>query len=178
MQPEVVLGSETVFEGKIVRVRVDTVRLPNGGRTVRDVVEHSPSVVVVPIDAEDNVILVRQYRYPVGISLLEAPAGGVDGSESPEESAQRELQEETGYRSLSLRSLGRFWASPGYCTELMHAYLATELVPSTLEPDPDENIRIEKFPITAVGGMIQRGEIQDGKTIAVLLMATSVLAEG
>jgi ADP-ribose pyrophosphatase len=168
------LASRRVFDGKVVSVRVDTVRLPDGNETLREVVEHSPSVVVVPIDAEDNVIMVRQYRYPAGEALLEAPAGGVEESEAPEECAQRELREETGYVARDLKSLGRFWASPGYCTEVMYAYVARDLDPSPLEPDADETIDIERVPVSRVARLIRQGEIQDAKSIAALLMATCV----
>ena len=171
MQAETTLSSSPVFDGKIVQVRVDTVRLPDGREATREVVGHSPAAVVVPIDAEDNVVLVRQYRYPVGAALLEAPAGIVEGPEAPEDCAQRELQEETGYLSEDLKSLGRFWSSPGFCTELLYAYVARDLRPSKLAPDADENIQIEKVPLSRVTELVRTGEIQDAKTIAALLMA-------
>ena len=134
MSTEEQLSTDVKFDGKIVRVRVDAVRLPGGREATREVVEHAASVVVVPVDADRNVLLVRQFRYPVGHSPLEAPAGGVETGESPDDSAQRELQEETGYASRDLLTLGGFWMSPGSCTEYMHAYLARELVPSQLNP--------------------------------------------
>lgn len=177
MQAEIQMASRLVFDGNVIRVRVDTVRLPDGREATREVVGHQPVVVIVPIDAEDNVIMVRQYRYPVGVALLEAPAGGVEGSERLEECAQRELQEEVGYMAGSLRGLGRFWASPGFSTELIHAYVARDLVPSRLEPDRDENIVIERYPLSRVVGLIREGEIQDGKTIAALLMLKCVLEQ-
>ena len=174
MPAEVPLSSTAIFDGKILRVRIDTVRLPDGRRASREVVEAQPAVVVVPIDADDNVILVRQYRYAVGAALLEAPAGKVEGSEAPAECAQRELQEETGQMARSLQSLGQFWMSPGFCTELMYAYVGRDLAPSALEPDPDEFIETVKTPVSSISGLIQRGEIQDAKTIAALLMAACV----
>ena len=171
-QPEQTLSSNAVFDGRVIRVRVDTVTLPGGGQASREVVEHRASVVVVPVDSEGNVVLVRQYRHPVGQALLEAPAGVVEESERPEECAQRELQEETGYVARDLRALGGFWISPGYCTEFMYAYLARELVPSRLEADEDENIRVERLPLSGVHRLIRAGEIQDAKSVAALLMAT------
>jgi len=167
------LSGETVFEGVVASVRVDTVSLPGGGAARREVVEHEPSVVVVPIDREGNLLLVRQFRYPVGETLVEAPAGVVEDAESPEECAQRELQEETGYRAESLESLGAFWMSPGYCTERMHAFVARDLVPSSLEPDPDENIEIVRVSFAEAHKLISRGEIRDAKTIAALLMVAN-----
>ena len=172
MEPETALTSDLVFDGKLLRLRVDTVRLPDGRQASREVVEHRPAVVVVPIDGEDNVVLVRQFRYAVGESLLEAPAGGVEESETPLECARRELQEETGYLARSLESLGRFWTSPGFCDELMYAYVGRDLVPSALQPDPDEIIQTETVPLSSVVALIRNGEIQDAKTIAALLMAT------
>jgi ADP-ribose pyrophosphatase len=174
MQAETTLSSRAIFDGEILRVRIDTVRLPDGRRASREVVEHKPAVVVVPIDADDNVVLVRQYRYAVGATLLEAPAGGVEEGEAPADCAQRELQEETGFLARSLRSLGQFWTTPGFCDELMYVYLASDLAPSALDPDPDEFIETVKTPISGIAGLIRGGEIQDAKTIAALLMATCV----
>ena len=171
MQREQQIESQSVYEGKIIDVRVDKVLLPNERQTTREVVDHKPSVVIVPLDSEENVILVRQFRYPAGEILLEAPAGGVEESESPDECAQRELQEETGFISRNLRVLGGFWMSPGYCTEFMYAYLAVDLVESKLQADDDENIVVEKIPLSRISQLIRLGEIQDAKTIAALLMA-------
>ena len=177
MQPEEQLSSEQVFDGGLVQVRVDTVLLPNGRKATREVVDHQPAVVVVPVDVDGNVVLVRQYRYPVATELLEAPAGLVEDGEAPRDCAQRELQEEIGYRAGSLESLGQFWTSPGFCTELMYVYMGKELEPSALEPDLDENIETVMVPLSAVSGLIQQGEIRDAKTIAALLMATCVVGQ-
>ena len=172
MEAEKRLSSEPIFDGKIVRLRVDTVLLPNGAQSTREVVDHDNAVVIVPVDSEDNVLLVRQYRYPVEATLLEAPAGIIEDSEDPDEAAQRELQEETGYASKSLTPMGGFWSSPGFCTEFMYAYLARDLVPSPLSPDDDEFIEVERQPISRIPQLIRLGEIQDAKTIAALLMTT------
>ena len=170
MQAEKFLSGETVFKGRVVTVRVDSVELPGGGTASREVVEHRPAVVIVPIDSEGSVVLVRQYRYPVGKTLLEAPAGVIEESESPEGCAQRELQEEIGFRAGSLRYLGGFWSTPGFCDERMHVFLATDLEPSRLEPDSDENIAVERIPVSRIREMMRNGEIEDAKTIAALLM--------
>lgn len=171
LEAEKALRSEKVFEGSVVGLRVDQVILPSGRATTREVVEHSPSVVIVPVDDDDNVVLVRQYRYPVGIALLEAPAGMVEEGEEAEECADRELREETGLRARTMLSLGQFWMSPGYCNELMHAFVARDLVSDALEPDEDEAIEIERVPLAAATQLIRDGAIQDAKTIAALLMA-------
>ena len=178
MQLEQTISSELVFDGRIVRVRADAVLLPNGRNATREVVEHRPSVVVVPIDADGNVILVRQYRYPAERVLLEAPAGVVEESETPDDCAMRELQEEIGFSSRDLRALGGFWMSPGYCTEFMYAYLAKDLVSSRLEADADESIEVERVSISRVSRLIRLGEIQDAKTIAALLMAVYLFDAG
>ena len=178
MQPEQMISSERVFDGRLIGVRADAVLLPDGGNATREVVEHRPSVVVVPIDADGNAILVRQYRYPAEQVLLEAPAGVVEESETPDDCAMRELQEEIGFSSRDLRALGGFWMSPGYCTEFMYAYLAKDLVSSRLEGDADESIEVERVSISRVSRLIRLGEIQDAKTIAALLMAVYLFDAG
>ncbi len=135
-------------------------------------VVHNGAVVIVPIDQDDNVLLVRQYRHAAGESVLEAPAGMLEDSESPEECAQRELQEEVGYASTNLRALGGWWSAPGFCTEFIYAYLARDLVESKLAADDDEDIEVERLPVSRVPQLIRVGEVQDAKTIAALLMAT------
>ena len=172
MGPERIVTTRKVFEGRIVKLRIDTISLPNGRQMEREVVEHDAVAVIVPIDQDDNVLLVRQYRHPIGQDLLEVPAGIVEGSESPEDCARRELQEETGYAAGTLRALGRFWISPGFCTEFVYAYHATDLSPSRLPADDDEAIEVEKMPMSRVNGLIQGGEIRDAKTIAALLMVS------
>jgi ADP-ribose pyrophosphatase len=102
--------------------------------------------------------------------LLEAPAGVIDPDESPDDCAQRELREETGYASRNLRALGGFWSSPGFCTEFMYPYLAKDLVESRLDPDDDEDIEVQRFSVSRISQLIRLGEIQDAKTIASLLM--------
>ena len=178
MQSEQMISSERVFDGRIVRVRTDAVLLANGRNATREVVEHRPSVVVVPIDADGNAVLVRQYRYPAEQVLLEAPAGVVEESETPDDCAIRELQEEIGFSSRDLRALGGFWMSPGYCTEFMYAYLAKDLVSSRLEADADESIEVARVPISRVSRLIRLGEIQDAKTIAALVMAVYLFDAG
>jgi ADP-ribose pyrophosphatase len=171
LQKEELIASKPIYEGRIIKVRVDSVSLPDGRETSREVVEHAAAVAIVPIDDEGNTLLVRQYRHPAGQALLEVPAGMVEDGESPDETAQRELQEETGFASRNLRPLGGFWSTPGFCTEFMYAYLAKNLVPSTLANDHDEFIDVERIPMERIPQLIRLGEIQDAKSIAALLMA-------
>ena len=111
---ETTVESKTFFQGKILNLRVDTVRMPNGRLTTREVAEHSPSVCVVPIDRDGNVVMVKQYRKPVELELLEVVAGGVDGDETGEEAALRELQEEIGFTAGQLKHLSSSWVAPGW----------------------------------------------------------------
>ena len=174
---EPTVESNVAFQGRLLTLRVDTIRLPSGRLTTREIVEHSSSVCVVPIDNEDNVLLVRQYRNPAEAHLLEVPAGGVEEGEDPEGAVLRELQEEIGFTAGSLRRLASFWVSPGWCTEYMHAYLATDLIPAKLAADDDEHITVERVPMKGVLALIQSGEIEDGKSIASLLLALKVLGK-
>ena len=173
--PERAVARRDVYDGRIVQLHVDEVELPNGHRTTREVVEHSDAVVVLPVDRSGRALLVRQYRYPIGRDLLEAPAGGIDPGESPEQAAQRELQEEIGYRAGRLDGLGAFWTAPGFCTEYMYAYLARDLSPSSLPPDEDEDIVVERHSLDSIREMIRDGRIVDAKTIAAFWMALDTL---
>ena len=174
MDPERLIKSQRVYEGTIVSVRRDAVMVTKPDReitAVREVVEHSDAVVIVPIDSDGNILLVRQFRYAIGTTLLEAPAGGVEIDESPREAAQRELREETGYRSDRLIPLGSFWVAPGWTDEYMYAFLASGLVSDRATMDDDENVQVVPVPWQDILGLIQTGEIRDAKTIASLLIA-------
>ena len=169
---EPTVESKLVYQGdRIFAVRVHTVRLPSGRLTTREIAEHSDSVCMVPLDSQGNVLLVRQYRKPVESNLLEVPAGGIDENEDPEAAALRELQEEVGYTAGKISLLAGFWVSPGWCTEFMHAYLATELSPAQLDADFDENITVVRVPLAETIDLIASGEIQDAKSVASLFLA-------
>ncbi len=168
---EPTVESKLVYEGRILDLRVDTVRLPSGRLTTREIAEHSDSVCIVPLDSEGNVLLVRQYRKSVESNLLEVPAGGIEENEAPEDAVLRELQEEVGYTAGKITRLAGFWVSPGWCTEFMHAYLATELSPARLDADFDEDITVIQVPLAQTIDLISSGEIQDGKSVASLLLA-------
>ena len=173
-QNEPTLASRQAFEGKLLSVRVDTVSLPGGRTSTREIVEHVPCVCMAPIDAGE-VLLVRQYRKAVEASLLEVPAGGMEPGESPEDAVIRELQEETGHTADTLKHLQSFYMSPGYCTEEMHAFLATDLRPAVLDPDFDEDIEVVRVPINEIPALLQSGQVRDAKSITTLLLAFQAL---
>ncbi|HXL03490.1 MAG TPA: NUDIX hydrolase [Bacillota bacterium] len=162
---ETKVESKTVYQGKIVNLRVDQVRLPSGSISVREVVDHPGSVGIIPIDRDGKVILIRQFRYPVGEALWEIPAGKLDPGESPEECARRELEEETSYSPGCLRKIVSFYTSPGFSSEMLHLFLATDLAPGCGRPDDDENIRTYHLSRETVERMIENGEIRDAKTL-------------
>ncbi len=170
MKPERTIKSETIFNGRLVNLRIDTVELPNGGTARREIVEHGEVVFIVPVDAAGNVLLVRQYRKPTEEELLEIPAGGIDSGEEPAEAAQRELREETGYMAGRLERMSSFYTTPGFCTEFSHLYLATDLKHSPLKSEADENIVVCPVATDQITRLIREGEIKDGKSIAGLLL--------
>ena len=163
------LSSRYIYRGHNIRLRVDEVALPSGRETTREVIEHDGAVVIVAIDEDDNVLLVRQFRHATGKDLLELPAGGIDPGEMPEVTARRELQEETGYIPGNLERLGGFYSAPGYASEYLWLFLATNLTPSRLVADDTEEIKLVKLPLGKAIELIRTGEIQDAKTIAGLL---------
>ena len=168
---EKTLSSKPIYDGRTVNLRVDTVLLPDGRETIREVVEHREVVVIVAIDADDRVLLVNQFRHPPEKKLLEIPAGGIDDGEKPEAAVHREMQEETGYLPEKIVRLGGFYSAPGFCTEYLHLYLATELRPAKNAADDDENIELVRVPLTTAPELIASGEVCDAKSIAGLLIA-------
>lgn len=173
--PEPTIESKRIYQGRVVALRVDTVRLPDSRLTSREVVETRDAVAIVPVDSQGRLILVRQYRKPPDLTLLEVPAGGLNDGEEPDACALRELQEETGYSASHMEPLSSFFTSPGFCTEQMHAFLATGLVAGRPRPEADESIEVVRVPMASVPGMIQRGEIRDAKSIVSLLLALPAL---
>lgn len=159
------IASETVFDGRLVRVRVDRVELPSGRIGTREVVEHPGAVAILPVMADGRLVLVRQFRYAVGRELLEVPAGTREPGEDPRETAIRELREEVGLEAESVEPLVRFLISPGWCNEELIAYRATGLRDVGAEPELDEEIEIVRVTPDAVPGLIASGEIGDAKTI-------------
>ena len=166
MATEKTLSSQLIYEGRAVRLRIDTVQMPSGRQSTRDIVEHSDCVAIVTIDANDNVLLVNQFRTAVGKELLEIPAGGMEPGEDPLATVQRELQEETGYLPQKVERLGGFYSAPGYCTEYLYLYLATDLIPSQLYAEDTESIKLIRVPVSQIPSLITSGNIYDAKSIA------------
>jgi 8-oxo-dGTP pyrophosphatase MutT (NUDIX family) len=168
---ERVTGSRDIYAGKIVHLRVDTVELPNGHESHREIVSHRGAVCIVPVRADGVVLMVRQFRLAAGRVLLEIPAGTLEENEEPDACAARELEEETGFRPGRLRKLFRAFLSPGYSTEAIHAYVATELTAGAVHLDAGENVSLVEVGLGEIEGKIVSGEIEDAKSIAALLMA-------
>ncbi|MBP2634202.1 MAG: nudF [Firmicutes bacterium] len=168
---EKLVSSERIFEGKVINLRRDTVILPNDQTATREVVEHPGAVAVVPVTKEGNIILVRQFRHPVGQILLEVPAGKLDPGEPPENCALRELAEETGFTSNKLRHLTSMYTTPGFSNEIIHVYLAEDLVESDKQPDEDEFIHTEVFTPKQIKELITTGELCDSKSLVALCLA-------
>ena len=164
------VSREVVFDGSIMTVTVDILRLPDGSEARFEVVEHPDAVTIVPVDEFGSVVMVRQYRHALRRVLLELPAGKMERGEEPAAAAQRELREETGLAAGELRPLGGFYAAPGFLTEYLHLFLARELRPSPLEPDPFEIVEVVRVPAAEARAMVASGEIRDAKTIAGLCM--------
>ena len=173
---EKVIGSDLIHDGKIVHLYVDTLQLPNGNTTRRETVRHSGAVAIVPLDGDGSVVLVRQYRHAAGRALLEIPAGTLNQGEDPDQCAIRELQEETGYKPGKLQKIGGIFVAPGYSTEFIHLYLATDLTVSRLAMDVDEFIEVQHVPLPDVLNRIRSGDIPDAKTICAVFLVKDLIA--
>jgi ADP-ribose pyrophosphatase len=163
------LATENIYQGRRITLRVDRVMLPSGRETTREIADYPNSVGVVVLDEKDNVILVRQYRHAVGKTLLEIPAGGVEINETPRDGALRELEEETGYTARCIEQIGGAYAAPGYSTEFLHIFLATDLKTGPSRTEEDEFIEVVPVPLKDIQQLIQSGELCDGKSIIGLL---------
>jgi len=166
---EKTLSSQIIYDGRAVRLRVDTVQTASGRQTTREIVEHADCVAIVAVDADGNVLLVKQFRKPVEKELLEIPAGGIDAGEDAEAAVIREMREETGFMPQRVERLGGFYSTPGYCTEYLYLYLATDLTPSQLYAEDTEDIKVVRVPIKQIPELITSGRICDAKSIAGLL---------
>lgn len=175
--PFELLKSEPLFQGRAFKIRRDTLKTPDGRETKFDIVEHGGSVIIIPIDADGNMLFVRQYRHAAGMDLLELPAGTRDGDEPHDICAAREIREETGMAAGKLERIGDFYLAPGYSTEFMAVFLATELTHDPLEADDDEFLQVEKISVKEAIQMAERGEMPDAKTLAALFLARPYLVK-
>lgn len=152
---------------------------PEARPSRREVVEHGGAVALVPVTPDGSVVMVRQFRYAAGVELLEVPAGTLEPGETPEACARRELGEETGYSARQLLPLGWFYTSPGFCSEVIHLYLAL-VHPTALAPCPDqeEDLVVQLVPLTEAVAMAADGRLLDAKSIAGILMAAARLGTG
>lgn len=174
---EKTLESKRIYEGRIVNLRVDTVELPNGRVSTREVVEHKGAVAIVPMLDHDTIVLVRQYRQPAGRVLLEIPAGTMDKGEDPGDCARRELEEEIGYAPGLLTEMFHSYLAPGYSTEMLHTFLAEDLRKSKANRDTDEFLEIVTLSLEDAVRMIDTGEIVDAKSICGILLASRLFKE-
>lgn len=169
------IHSENIFSGRAFSIRRDLLRLPDGSQVEREIVEHAGSVVILPLDEAGNILFVRQYRHAAALDLLELPAGVLEPGETPEACASREVREETGMAAGRLQGLGGFYLAPGYSTEYMHVFLATDLHFNPLEADPDEDLNVEKIPLREALDLPRQGALSDAKSLAAFHLARPYL---
>jgi len=169
------LETEVVYDGLIVKVRMDVAELPNGKKAKREVVEHPGGVCIVAVTNDNKVLLVRQFRYTKGEELLEIPAGKLETGEDPFECAVRELSEETGYTANKWISLDMIYPSPGVYSEALHQYLALDLIPGEMHLDENEFLSLEEIDIDEVIEKIMANQLRDAKTIIGVLKAKHYL---
>jgi len=166
---EVRLSGETKYAGRVITMQVDTVRLPDGNTATREVVRHPGGVCVAALTDRQELLFVRQFRYPYDTVLLELPAGKLSPGEDPALCAARELKEETGAEAAELVSLGVLYPSVGYTDECLHLYMASDLSFGECCPDEDEFLEVERIPLLKAVEMVEAGELPDAKTQALVL---------
>lgn len=169
MDREKTLKSEKIYEGKVISLKIDTVELPDKKYCKREIVEHPGAAGIVLVNEKNNLVLIKQYRKAIEDYLLEIPAGKIEHKEKPYATAIRELQEETGYTATSLTNLITFYTSPGFANEVIHIFVANEVVKGEATPDLGEYIEIVEMPLEEALQMIKLGEIKDAKTITGIL---------
>jgi 8-oxo-dGTP pyrophosphatase MutT (NUDIX family) len=165
--------SKMIYDGRVIKVSVDTVDLPNGMRIPLEIVRHPGGAAVVALDARNRICVLRQYRHAAGGYIYELPAGKLEAGEPPEVTIKRELAEEAGMQATQWQSLGAYFSSPGVFTEVIHLYLATGLEPVAARPEADEVFEIEWWPLEQAVERARNGELADAKTIIGILRAGS-----
>ncbi len=169
MSAEKVLDSKVLYEGRVVTLALQTVELPNGRTSSREIIRHRGAVAILPLHEDGQITLIRQYRLAAGDTLWEIPAGTLEPGEDPRDCAIRELQEEAGLRPGNLVRLGGVFPAPGYSSEYIHLFVATDLTPSVLQGDDDESIETVVVPLDEALAMVSRGEIENAMAVIALL---------
>lgn len=167
-QPKVT-NSEIIYKGKVVTLKVDSIEEADGTSYKREIVVHPGAVVMVPVADDGRLLLVKQWRQPTGKTLVELPAGTLEAGEPPEVCAERELQEEIGFKPAKLTKLGGFFSAPGFCTEYLHLFLAEGLTPNQMQADEDEHIEVLSISLEEALQLIDNGTICDAKSVAGIL---------
>ncbi len=175
---EKTLSTKEIYNGKIINVHVDEIELPNGEKSIREVVEHSGGVCVAAVTDLNELYFVRQYRYPYKKELLELPAGKLEKGENPMEAGIRELEEECGIVADKVISMGTVYPTVAYCSEIIHLYAAWGLKNTKQHLDKDEFLGVEKIKISDAVSMVMSGEISDSKTVALVLKIDRLLKDG
>lgn len=171
------LASKQIFDGKVVKLFVDDIELPNGKGAFREVVRHPGAVCVIPITDEGEVIMVKQFRYPFSSVLLEIPAGKLEIGEDPLDAVKRELEEESGVVAENVEFIGMTYTTVAFTDEKIYTYMATGLSYTEAHPDEDEFLEVVKIPLDALVEMVMTGEIKDSKTQVAILKADRLLKE-
>ena len=175
---EKTIKQERIYEGKIISVRRDEVLLSNGKTALREVVEHGGGVCIAALTKGNELLFVRQFRYPYGEALLELPAGKREKTENPLECGKRELKEETGAVGRNYLSLGQLYPSPGYCGEIIHLYVCRVEEMGDMNPDEDEFLHVEKIPLDRAVELVLNNEIADAKTQVAVLKTYALIHAG
>jgi len=165
----------TRYKARLFNIKEVTVQLPNGTDKVFELIDIQNAITLLPIDDEQNVYFVEQFRIASRSTLLELPAGKIEHGEDPAVAAQRELREEIGMAAHQIKAIGEFYMSPGYTSEYMYCFLATGLYPAPLDPDADEFINVSRIPLEEVYQLIHAGRIKDSKTLAAFALAAPFL---
>ena len=174
---EKTVSSEKVFEGKVIKLRVDKVAMPDDSLATREVVEHPGGVGIVAVNDKDEIFLVRQFRKPIEKVIYEIPAGKLDSGEPHRECGIRELSEETGMKAENFEYLGYIYPSPGFVDEVTHVYCATGLTQGETHPDDDEYLDVECMPLERAYEMVMNNEISDAKSVFGILKVWQMKSE-
>lgn len=175
---EKTLSKNNLYRGRIINVHVDTVELPNGNRSLREVVDHPGGVCVAALTDDNELLFVRQYRYPYSEVILELPAGKLEPGSTPLENGKRELLEETGAEGEGYISLGKLYPTPGYCGEIIHMYACHVHNLGNQNPDEDEFLEVQRIPLKKAVAMVLNNQIADAKTQTAILKTHLLIQRG